>query len=688
VPTITNCLGDQALTLGSNCGAQLPDYRSFVTATDVCSANLIFVQTPSPGTEIFGPTDIMITVTDGSNNVSSCQFEVTLSDITPPAISTCPENQLIDLGENCNYSVPNFISINEIAATDNCDNNVFLIQNPAAGSILSSAQTVTITAIDDSGNSSECSFELTPQDNTAPIIFCSDDLFELNLNINCQAILPDYRGTVSVSDNCSGAGQMQIIQSPPSGTVVTEYTEVTFTVIDLAGNISLPCSIHVSVRDVTPPSISCQDDLTFITEEELTTVSVELELPIVTDNCTDSPTVWNTTNDSNEENFVFPIGENTVTWMTTDMAGNESQCSVTVTVISGDLPIIECEPIIELYSTLDECGVTVDLLAPAASDYDGIVELSNDYTNQLEDVHFSIGSHSIIWTAEDGLGNLGYCTTSVMVYDTISPLVDCSSIISGFTLSGESFGEVEIEVPSVNEACVYGLNNELNPNGLPPTTYFIGLHSLVWTATDLSGNIGQCTTVISIEDNTPPELVCADPVSYPTDQDECSTWINVPAPLLLIDEANVIITNSFNNTNNASGNYEIGQHSIVWTATDVNNNSTTCTQIITVYDGQAPVVLCDQAITVYTVENSCEAEVTLQTPLATDNCDNEIIIINTSNDASVYYASLTPGEHDFSWIAFDDNSNSGYCHVTVTVVDTTGFHFECPENDSILLYPK
>jgi hypothetical protein len=68
---------------------------------------------------------------------------------------------------------------------------------------------------------------------------------------------------------------------------------------------------------------------------------------------------------------------------------------------------------------------------------------------------------------------------------------------------------------------------------------------------------------------------------------------------LLVDDISIkantggTITNSFNNTSNASGSYPVGTTVVTWTATDASGHTATCTQTVTV-NGGGPITISGQ----------------------------------------------------------------------------------------------
>ena len=97
---------------------------------------------------------------------------------------------------------------------------------------------------------------------------------------------------------------------------------------------------------------------------------------------------------------------------------------------------------------------------------------------------------------------------------------------------------------------------------------------------------------------------------------------------LIVDDISVIIqngegsvTNSYNNSSDASGNYPTGTTNVVWSVLDIYGNTVaTCTQKVTVLENQAPVITCPSNITVNADNGLCTASITVPAPVVTDNC--------------------------------------------------------------------
>jgi choice-of-anchor B domain-containing protein len=107
-----------------------------------------------------GENEVTLTVTDPSENIDTCVAIITVEDNLAPVI-ICPDDQLIEAGPDGTVILPDYVANNEVTATDNCTDNLTIVQDPAAGTILGmGSNTITFITTDSSGNENMCSFEL------------------------------------------------------------------------------------------------------------------------------------------------------------------------------------------------------------------------------------------------------------------------------------------------------------------------------------------------------------------------------------------------------------------------------------------------------------------------------------------------------------------------------------------------
>ena len=107
-----------------------------------------------------GENEVTLTVTDPSENIDTCIAIITVEDNLAPVI-ICPDDQLIEAGPDGTVILSDYVANNEVTATDNCTDNLTIVQDPAAGTILGmGSNTITFITTDSSGNENTCSFEL------------------------------------------------------------------------------------------------------------------------------------------------------------------------------------------------------------------------------------------------------------------------------------------------------------------------------------------------------------------------------------------------------------------------------------------------------------------------------------------------------------------------------------------------
>lgn len=210
--------------------------------------------------------------------------------------------------------------------------------------------TVTVTATNICGTAS-CSFIVIVNDTENPTISCP-----ANIQANTDAGI--CAGTVATpnptrADNCAvteltwtltgattGASPATGINNVGTRLFNKGVTTVTYTVKDAAGN-SATCSYTVTVRDMENPVITCSPNITATTPAGSCTAIVNYTIT-ATDNCTGVTTQLVSGPASGS---AFLLGTTTVTWRAIDAATNVStNCSFTVTVLDGQLPVISAQP--------------------------------------------------------------------------------------------------------------------------------------------------------------------------------------------------------------------------------------------------------------------------------------------------------------------------------------------------------
>jgi formylglycine-generating enzyme required for sulfatase activity len=175
-------------------------------------------------------------------------------DITPPVITACATNQTVGTTSACQGIVPNFTA--GVLASDSCG-IVVISQIPSPGTTAQlGANLITILARDAAGNTTSCAAVLTVVDTTAASFISCAPSQTVSATSNCQAIVPDFTGAVSVLDECGGS--VFVSQQPNAGSYTAPgatSAPVTITAADSNGNLSTcVTTLHINQPQCGSPS--------------------------------------------------------------------------------------------------------------------------------------------------------------------------------------------------------------------------------------------------------------------------------------------------------------------------------------------------------------------------------------------------------------------------------------------------
>ncbi|MAL59007.1 MAG: hypothetical protein CMC14_03075 [Flavobacteriaceae bacterium] len=129
---------------------------------DACGLSSVSIDRSNFSCADLGANSVVLTATDIYGNTASCTATVTVVDLIDPSIN-CPSNQTVIADAGNMYIIPDYFSEGLADASDNCTNPITNVtQNPTPGSSVGlGLTTVSLTAMDSSGNSDTCSFQLT-----------------------------------------------------------------------------------------------------------------------------------------------------------------------------------------------------------------------------------------------------------------------------------------------------------------------------------------------------------------------------------------------------------------------------------------------------------------------------------------------------------------------------------------------
>ena len=358
-----SCPTDTSVFAGTTCGYTLPDFRTLATVSDNCTATsaILITQSPNNNSILQGTQNHAVTITaqDNAGNNSSCTFQVTLVDTISPTFLNCLADRSANVTTNCNYTLPDYTT--QTVGTDNCDNTLSITQQPAAGSTVGiGSQEITLVLSDDSGNTDTCRFDVNVTDITAPNIVCPANQNKV-ANTSCVYSTEDFRGSLSISDNCDARNQIivnQLLQAP--GTVALPGTHaILIEATDQSGNNS-SCSFSITVSDQNPPTIVCPGNQNRYVNSTCTyTLEDFSNLATGTDNCTASSLLSYT--QSPALGTVLNSGNQLVTLSVTDAEGLQANCNFNLTVTDTTRPnITYCPPSQNIFANSNCQGIVPD----------------------------------------------------------------------------------------------------------------------------------------------------------------------------------------------------------------------------------------------------------------------------------------------------------------------------------------
>ena len=501
-PVITSTHNDQSVDASTNYEALLPDYKTDIIATDNCDLYVDTAQNPIAGTIISGSTNLVtLTVTDDAGNFAQVSFNVSVVDNSDPVITSIHNDVNLSDEGSCQAALPDYTGF--VTATDNCDVSLDISQNPTAGTAISgSINTVTLTVTDDDGNFAEKSFNVGVDDTTKPVITSTHNTQTLDANTSCEAILPDYTGSLTATDNCDTG--LDIVQSPVPGTTISGTTNfVVLKATDDAGNFA-EVSFNVEVQDNTKPIITSTHNAQIISSAE----NCEAILPdytgdvVATDVCdseldiTQSPEAGST---------VFGA-INEVTLTATDDAGNYAKVKFNVGIEDNIAPVITSD---HNNQTIDANG-NCEALLP---DYTGDVVANDHCDTELDIVQSPAGgtiitgaTNEITISVTDDAGNDSEVTFNVSVEDNNDPAITCAGNQS-FDLDPDNSvytvsGTLLDPVLTTDNCNIESISNDYNAsNTLNGAEFLPGNTTVVWTITDGNGNTANCSFDITVNES-------------------------------------------------------------------------------------------------------------------------------------------------------------------------------------------
>ncbi|MEM7105383.1 MAG: HYR domain-containing protein [Bacteroidota bacterium] len=471
-----------------------------------------------------------------------------------------------------------------------------LMQNAgiSSGSLFPVGTTMnTFEVSDASGNSAQCSFNVTVNDSENPTVTCPADITVNNDPGQCGAAVSF---TPTVNDNCPGAGFTSL---PPDGSFFdVGITPVTVTATDAAGNTA-QCNFNITVNDTENPTVTCPTDITVNSAPGQCDQAVDFS-PGANDNCPGVTLVSSPVSGIN-----FNVGITPVTVTATDAAGNTAMCSFNITVIDNENPTITCPADITVNNDAGQCGAVVSYSPTANDNCPGVAASCTPMGGSF----FGIGTTPVTCTATDASGNTAQCSFNVTVNDTENPTVNCPADIVVNNDPGLCSAVVTFSATANDNCPGFSMPTCSPASG---SIFQLGTTQVTCMAVDAAGNGGACTFNVTVNNAGGLSLTCpADPPIIEGCENE--DVLSASSFAFSTTPTSVSVSN-FNNEGGSSNapivsvTYQdvataFGIHPKIitrtFTATNACGTTATCIQTFTIEDNTPPTIpTCPPSLTI------------------------------------------------------------------------------------------
>jgi hypothetical protein len=355
---------------------------------------------------------------------------------------------------------------------------------------------VVLRVTDNEGAMSTATTTATVSDITPPV-FDSNTVFNISgvEATGASGAVVDYN-LPTASDN---SGDVVVVCVPIPGSIFPlGTTTVTCTATDDSNN-STTIDFNITVVDTTPPVIDSMSNITGVEATSSAGAVVTYTSPAANDlvdgvtTATCLPTSGST----------FSLGDNTVTCIATDAAGNSAVPVVfTINIVDTTPPTINVPANIEV-NAVDASGTIVEFGSITATDIvDGTIVLDAEDCNATSGSIFPLGTTSVQCSLTDAHGNTGTNSFDITVVDANAPVVTVpEDITTEATSAGGATVTFEVSATDNVDGSITPVCD--TPSG---STFPIGTTIVTCTATDSSNNSSSNHFDVTVVDTTPPEL--------------------------------------------------------------------------------------------------------------------------------------------------------------------------------------
>jgi len=489
-------------------------------------------------------------------------------------------------------------------------------------------------------------------DTTPPVAACKDITVQLNAAGTASIVAADVDdGSV---DGCGGVSLSVAPSSFTCGDV--GLNAVLLTVTDDSGNVST-CTATVTVVDNMAPVAQCKAATVSLNASGAASIVAADVDNGSTDNCgigslTVAPSSFTCAN----------VGANAVVLTVTDVNGNVSTCTGTVTVLDDLAPVAQCKAATVSLNASGTASIVAADVDNGSSDNCNIASLT---VSPSTFTCANVGANAVVLTVTDVNGNVSTCTGTVTVVDALAPVASCRNV----TVSLGAGGTASITAAQVDNGSTD--NCGVTTRTVVPSTFTcanVGANAVVLTVGDAAGNTATCTATVTVEDATAPVITL---LGAAVVEVECGDAY-VDAGATAADNCGGDLTGSIAVSGDVNADAP-GTYQVSYNVSDGSGNAAlTVTRTVVVSDTQAPVITVLGANPL-SVDCDCLGAYVDAGATAEDACEGALSV---TADASAVNLSAA-GTYTVTYAATDGAGNTGTATRTVVVGGDTCPYCAC-----------
>ncbi|MGB0868041.1 MAG: HYR domain-containing protein [Flavobacteriales bacterium] len=529
------------------------------------------------------PIQLVLTVTDASNNTATTNVFVEISDTVAPVIDA-QDTLTVYLDENGVVSIDS--SMVDIATSDNCG-VAFFDMDTTEFACISLDDTITsyISVMDINDNESiEDSVKVIIRDTIAPTLMVNSEI-TLHLDAMGGAALDSSMVDNGTSDNCGGF-TLTLSQTAFDCAHAGDTIEVTVTASDLDETVSTSTTtIDVIVKDTIAPTLTVNEfDTVYVDASGQFAIADGSFGAMPFDICNIESLTGNI-----DTVKCADISNSPLTYITTatDSSNNSTMDTTMLTVMDTTRPVVNVVNItVELDSmgmamidsnafdsnSTDNCGV--DSFAIDIASFDcSFINADND------------SAVTVTTTVWDAHGNMNTATAVARIEDNIAPTVEANDTFVYLNANGEFVIDSSFVLGSVMDNCMSSLTFDLSKDTI--TCADFNSVDITLSVTDALGNVGSDVATVEVRDTIDPVAVANDITIY-TDSNGVATLTQSMVDMMVGNGSSDNCSYTLSVSDSIFDCSEEGLNLEVLTVTDISGNTATANFFVTVDDTISP----------------------------------------------------------------------------------------------------